>query len=205
MGGHSITRRLTADDRERRHRSKGRGPVVVAQYHFLSEFTVDGDAEHIWSALIDVPTWPSWWSWLKRVDVLRAAATADGVGGIYRNVVRAPAGYGFTYDTEITAVEHLRGIDLDSRGDLVGRGRFGMRPLPDGTIYLAFAWLVGTPKPWMSALAPIGRPMFSWNHDHMMSAFGSGLARVAGGDLRSTRNTTIPPNAPGFQVMPDFD
>lgn len=177
---------------------------MVAQYHFLSEFTVDGDPERIWAALVDVPTWPTWWSWLKRVEVLREPTGEDGVGGVYRNVVRAPAGYGFTYDTELTAVDHMRRIDLDSRGDLVGRGRFGMRQLPDGTNYLGFAWLVGTPKAWMSAVAPIARPMFNWNHDHMMAAFGSGLTRNSGTTLLSTRNTAIPPGAAGFQVMPEF-
>lgn len=177
---------------------------MVAQYHFLSEFSFDRDAERIWNALVDVPAWPTWWSWLKRIEVLREAHGPDGVGSIYRNVIRAPAGYGFTYDTEIVGVDHLRRIDLESRGDLLGRGRFGMHPLPDGSTYLAFAWLVGTPKAWMSALAPIGRPIFSWNHDHLMGAFGAGLARVSGAKLRSTRNTTIAPGSPGFQVMPDL-
>src|SRR3954462_4321078 len=119
---------------------------MVAQYHFLSEFTFRGDPERVWAALDDVPAWPTWWSWLKRVEVVRAALAAGRVGGIYRNTVRAPAGYGLTYDTEITAVDHLRRIDLDSRGDLEGRGRFIMRARPDGTTDLAFHWLVGTPK-----------------------------------------------------------
>jgi hypothetical protein len=61
----------------------------------------------------------------------------------------------------------------------------------DDTTELSFSWLVGTPKRWMSFLAPIARPAFSWNHDHMMSAFGVGSARAAG-----TR-------VPGFQVMPE--
>jgi len=176
---------------------------VVAQYHFVSEFTFDGDAELIWAALNDVATWPSWWSWLKRIERLRDADPLTNVGAIFRNTVRAPAGYGLTYDTEITAIDHLRRIDLDSRGELEGRGRFVMRPQADGTTDLGFHWLVGTPKAWMTLLAPIARPAFSWNHDHMMTAFGTGLARAAGADLRSARNTTVAPGAPGFQVMPD--
>ena len=176
---------------------------MVAQYHFVSEFTFDGDAERIWAALNDVATWPTWWSWLKRIEVVRAADPQTGVGAIFRNTVRAPVGYGLTYDTQITAIDRLRRIDLDSRGDLLGRGRFVMRPQADGTTALGFYWLVGTPKAWMSFLAPIARPAFSWNHDHMMSAFGSGLATMSGAELRSTRNATIAPGTPGFQVMPE--
>lgn len=178
---------------------------MVAQYHFLSEYTFEGGPERIWTALNDVTSWPSWWSWLKRVDVLREPTVAGEPGAIYRNTVRAPAGYGLTYDTEITAIEPMRRIDLDSRGDLLGRGRFLVRPQADDSTYVSFAWLVGTPKAWMSFLAPIARPAFSWNHDQMMTAFGKGLARTAGAGLRSHANTTIAPGTPGFQVMPELD
>jgi hypothetical protein len=82
--------------------------TVVAQYHFLSEFIIEGDPGRIWATLDDVPTWPTWWSWLKRVDVLREAEADTGIGAIYRNTVRAPAGYGLTNDTEITAIDQQR-------------------------------------------------------------------------------------------------
>ncbi|HEX8940403.1 MAG TPA: SRPBCC family protein [Candidatus Limnocylindrales bacterium] len=176
---------------------------MAAQYHFLSEYVIRGDAELVWAALTDVRSWPRWWPWLKRVETLRDASADDGVGAIHRNTVRAPAGYGFVYDTEITSVDHLRRIDVDSRGDIAGRGRFLLQPRSDGTLYLAFAWLVATPKRWMSFLAPIARPAFGWNHDRMMRAFGVGLAAAAGAELVSTRNTAIPPGRPGFQVMPE--
>jgi len=177
---------------------------VSAQYSFLSAFTFLGEPERIWDALVDVGSWPAWWSWLKRIEVLRAATAPDGVGAIYRNTVRAPAGYGLTYDTEVTVVDRLRRLDVDSRGDLLGRGRLLVRP-GDGSTDLGFAWLVATPKPWMSFLAPIARPAFSWNHDRMMGAFGAGLAKAAGAEVTSTRNTTIAPGQPGFQVMPEPD
>lgn len=176
---------------------------MAAQYHFLSEFTLRGDADRIWATLVDVATWPTWWSWLKRIDVLREATSPDGVGAVYRNTIRAPAGYGLVYDTELTAIDRHRSIDVDSRGELVGRGRFFFRPKPDGTVDIAFAWLVATPKRWMSFLAPIARPAFSWNHDQLMTAFGRGLARTTGAELLSVKNGTIAPGQAGFQVMPD--
>jgi hypothetical protein len=80
-----------------------------------------------------------------------------------------------------------------------------MRSRSDGTTYLAFVWLVGTPQRWMSFLAPIARPAFNWNHDQMMTAFGSGLAKTAGANLRSSGNKSIAPGAVGFQVMPELD
>ena len=176
---------------------------MAARYHFVSEFTFRGDADRIWAALVDVATWPSWWSWLKRIDLLREATAPDGVGAVYRNTIRAPAGYGLVYDTELTAIDRQRRIDVDSRGDLLGKGRFFFRSNPDGTVNVAVAWLVATPKRWMTILAPLARPAFSWNHDHLMTAFGRGLARTTGAELLSVRNTTIAPSDPAFQVMPE--
>jgi hypothetical protein len=178
---------------------------VPAQYHFVSEFTFRGDPERLWETLLDIRDWPKWWSWLKRIDVLREAASSDGVGAVYRNVIRAPTGYGLTYDTEVTAIDRLRRIDVDSRGDILGRGRFIVRSRSDGTVDLAFVWLVATPKAWMSFLAPIGRPVFNWNHDKLMTAFGRGLAAATSSELVSVRNSNLAPGRPGFQVMPEGD
>ncbi|MGH2474896.1 MAG: SRPBCC family protein [Candidatus Limnocylindrales bacterium] len=175
---------------------------MPAQYHFLSEYRLRGDPEALWAALADVPGWTAWWSWLKKVELLHPATGPDGLGASYRNTVRAPAGYGFVYTTEVTDVDHLRRIDLLSSGDIAGRGRFLIAPTASEEIDLRFAWLVSTPKPWMTAIAPVARPMFNWNHDRMMRAFGGGVAKAAGLELVSTRNTALPPGSPGFQVMP---
>ena len=175
---------------------------MAAQYHFLSEYTLRGDVEALWAALADVPAWPAWWSWLKKVELLRPATGPDGLGASYRNTVRAPAGYGFVYTTEITDVERLRRIDVLSSGDIAGRGRFLIVPTANGDLDLSFPWLVSTPKRWMTAIAPLARPMFNWNHDRMMSAFGAGIAKAAGLELISTRNSSLRPGSPGFQVMP---
>lgn len=176
---------------------------MAAQYHFLSEYRLAGDPEPIWAALEDVTAWPEWWSWMKRVDVIRAATGPDGLGATYRYTVRAPTGYGFVYETEAVAVERLRRIDIISSGEIVGRGRLGIDPRDGGELDLWFAWLVETPKRWMTALAPIARPMFGWNHDRMMDAFGTGLARRSGARLVSSRNTTVKPGTAGFWVMPE--
>jgi uncharacterized protein YndB with AHSA1/START domain len=176
---------------------------MAAQYHFLSEYRLTGAPESIWAALTDVPSWPGWWSWLKRVDVRREASGEDGLGAIYRNTVRAPTGYGFVYDTEITDIERLRRIDLTSSGDIAGRGRFLLEPTADGALDLSFAWLVETPKRWMTAIAPIARPLFTWNHDRMMGAFGTGLAGAAGVGIQQTRNSSLSPGAQGFWIMPE--
>jgi uncharacterized protein YndB with AHSA1/START domain len=176
---------------------------MTTQYHFVSEYVFRGDPESLWRALGDVEAWPSWWPWLKRVERLRDGIGVEHVGAAYRSTVRAPAGYGFVYSATVVDVERLRRIDLHVAGDIVGRGRFLVGTLPSGELTLSFTWLVSTTKRWMSAVAPMARPMFAWNHDRMMKAFGVGLAEAAGLELRSTRLSALAPGSPGFQVMPD--
>jgi hypothetical protein len=176
---------------------------MPAQYHFLSEYAITSGHEAVWTALVDVGGWTGWWSWLRRLDVIRPPAGPDGVGAIYRNTVKAPSGYGFVYDTEIEAVDHGRRIDVLSSGGISGRGRFLLEPREDGGTNLGFAWLVETPARWMNVLAPIARPAFTWNHDKLMSDFGAGLARATGGSLAFVRNSTRKPGSELFWVMPE--
>jgi hypothetical protein len=35
----------------------------------------------------------------------------------------------------------------------------------------------------MNVLAPVARPLFAWNHDHVMRSGGEGLARLLGARL----------------------
>ncbi len=178
---------------------------MAARYHFISTYTLTSDRAAVWSALVDNEAWPTWWRWLSKIEELRAPSTPDGVGAIYRNHVKAPTGYGFVYDTEIVEVDPLRRIDGRSTGDIDGLGRFLLADAPGGGTDLTFAWLVATPKWWMNLLAPIARPAFTWNHDKLMTDFGIGLARVSGGSVRSSRNETVKPGAPGFHVMPPLE
>jgi hypothetical protein len=175
---------------------------MAARYHFLSEYELTSDRQVVWEALKAVNDWPTWWRWLKRIDVVREATGEDGLGAIYGNHVRAPSGYGFVYTTEIAAVEAPVLIDVISSGDIAGRGRFLLSSTAAGGTELSFAWLVETPKWWMNLLVPIARPAFTWNHDRLMSDFGRGLAKVSGGELTMVRNTALKPGSPGFYEMP---
>jgi hypothetical protein len=176
---------------------------MPARYHFISTFSLTSEIEAVWGTLLSIEAWPTWWKGLRRVDVVRAGSGGGGVGAIYRNHVRAPSGYRFVYDTEVVETERLRRIDVRSSGDIVGRGRFLLAEAPHGGTDVSFAWLVETPKWWMSMLAPIARPAFTWNHDRLMTDFGRGLAATSGGELAAVANRARSPGDPQFHVMPE--
>src|SRR5688572_20400998 len=45
------------------------GWQLMAKYHFVTDFSVTADRERVWDALSDPTGWPSWWRWLKHVEV----------------------------------------------------------------------------------------------------------------------------------------
>lgn len=178
---------------------------MAARYHFLSDFTLTSSREAAWTTLLAVESWPAWWRWLKRTDIIRAATSESGVGGIYRNHIGSPTGYAFDFESEVADADRLRRIDLIMTGEIVGRIRFVLSDAPSGGTHVQYAQLVETPKRWMNLLAPIARPGFTWNHDRLMTDFGKGLARASGGELTSVRNWALKPSAPGFYEMPTFE
>jgi hypothetical protein len=175
---------------------------LAARYHFLSEFTMTSSRDAIWPALTASEDWPSWWRWLKRIDVVRAATSADGVGAVYRNHISSPTGYAFTFESEIAEVDRLSRVDLILTGEIDGRVRYLLSDGPSGGTHISYAQLVETPKWWMNLLAPIARPGFTWNHDKLMTDFGRGLAKASGGELVTVRNWTLKPGSSGFYEMP---
>lgn len=174
--------------------------MKAARYHFVSEYTFQGDRQAIWQTIMDVEHTEQWWKGLKRLDVLRPAASSDGTGLIYRTYVRAPLGYTFDYSSEVVSVDPLRRLDLLASGELVGRGRFLLSDDSDGTLHLTFHWMVETPKVWITLLTPIARPIFIRNHHNMMTSFGTGLAHASGATLLSMRNTALNPAADSDDV-----
>ncbi len=173
-----------------------------AKYHFFTGFQLAGDRDAIWNVLQDVPAWPTWWRWVRRLDTVRAASAPDDVGAAYRNQMGSPLLIGYTYTFTVTGVDRHRRIELDSTGDLQGRGQWDFVTAPDGTIHVSFPWLAETTRWWMNLIAPVGRPMLVWNHDRLMTDFARGWARASGATLLGVRNEVVRPGAPGFYQMP---
>lgn len=173
---------------------------MATRYHFVTEMRLTSSPSSVEHALGDVTAWPTWWKWARAVDHINDVPSGT-VGARYRNKVGTPMLYGFTYETEIVDVSTGR-IRLDSTGDLEGTGLFEYESTESGGVHLRFSWLVQTPKWWMNLVGPVARPVFTWNHDHLMSEFARGLAEASGGELLAVTHTTFKPSDPLFYVLP---
>lgn len=173
----------------------------MARYHFVTAMRVAADRQRLWDLIVEPQIWPSWWRWLRSVELLDSGA-ADHVGARHRYTFGTALPYTLSFETRVVRSRVPAVLEARASGDLDGAGLWQLDQRADDTTTVTYTWLVETTKWWMNALAPLARPAFSWNHDILMRDFATGLAGAAGAELLAVDNQTMPPSAPGFFELP---
>jgi hypothetical protein len=124
------------------------------------------DIGRIWAELSTPDAWPDWWRAVRKVELL-AEGGRDGVGAIRRFTWGTALPYTLSFDMTATRVEPLAVLEGRARGELDGTGRWTLRRDGEGT-HVRYDWQIDITKPWQVALAPLLRPLFSWNHNVVM-------------------------------------
>lgn len=156
-----------------------------ARYSFLTTWAVDARREAVWDAIHATERWPEWWRGVRTAERLESG-DGDGVGSVHRYVWRSllPYDIGFTIRTTRSDPPHR--LEGDADGDLRGTGRWRLWE-SGGATAVTYEWDVETTLAWMNAVAPVGRPVFRWSHDHVMRNGGVGLGRLLGARLLFVR------------------
>lgn len=155
----------------------------MARYDFLTTWAVAAPIEEVWQVIHETEQWPSWWRGVKVAERLRAGDTReDGVGSVHRYVWRSRLPYDIEFRIRTTRVERPHLLEGDADGNLRGTGRWRLWR-GTGATAVTYEWRVETTLAWMNAVAPLGRPVFHWSHDHVMRNGGRGLARRLGAAL----------------------
>ncbi len=146
----------------------------VASYAFLTTWLLRAPRVAVWDAIADAGDWPKWWRGVESVEEL---AGGDGarVGSRHRVRWRSFVPYSVAFDFEVERVELPVLMSGRATGDLEGAGTWRLYE-QDGVTAVTYDWRVRTTQPWMNLIAPLGRPVFEWNHDWVMARGGEGLA-----------------------------
>jgi hypothetical protein len=153
----------------------------MAKYHFVSTWRLQAPVERVWEEISHAERWPDWWKYVVSVDELEPG-TADGVGRRQRLLFRTRLPYTLGFDLRVTRVEAPSVLEAEATGELEGTGRWTLTASDGGTL-VRYNWDVRTTRWWMNLLAPVARPVFTWNHDELMREAGESLARRLGADL----------------------
>lgn len=151
----------------------------AAEYSFVTHWRLRAPVDEVWDAISHSERWPSWWRGLERVEELKPAVEASGVGSLRRYTWKSRLPYRLTFDLRVTRVEPLVLMESEAHGELEGRGlwRFSRE---GGVTVARYDWNVRTRIGWMNGLAPVAKPLFRWNHNVVMRWGGEGLARRLG-------------------------
>ena len=155
----------------------------MPQYSFVSIWEVEAPIETVWTAIEESEKWPSWWKYVAKVVELKKG-DENGVGGVRRYTWASPLPYNLTFNLRVEEVEEPHVIVGIAEGELNGTGRWQLSQ-KGAVTRVQYNWDVSTNKRILNLLAPIARPIFSWNHNKVMEAGGEGLARLLNAKLVS--------------------
>jgi hypothetical protein len=152
----------------------------MADYRFVTTWCLEAPIDRVFDAIDDAARWPEWWRGVTRADMLETGDD-QGVGRLWRFTWRSRLPYDLTFESRVTRREPPHLIEGAARGELNGTGRWR---LFDGRgTAVVYEWDVSTSRAWMNRLAPVARPLFTWNHDAVMRQGAEGLARLLGAPL----------------------
>jgi len=163
----------------------GASPSTRARYALATEWVLTSALEPIFDALATPEAWPTWWPYVASATCI-AAGDAQGIGATWRYTWSSRLPYRLTFDVTTTASQRPYRLEGRALGELSGSGRWRLSRDGDAA-RVRYDWIVATTKGWMTALAPLLAPLFTWNHDQVMAAGGRGLAAHLGVTLLAHR------------------
>jgi uncharacterized protein YndB with AHSA1/START domain len=148
---------------------------MAADYHYISTWQLQAPIERVWAAISHLEQLPAWYPAVQQVQTL-TAGDPDGVGTRVRYVLKGRLPMRLAFEATIARVDPPRELELQAEGDLAGRGRWELEQQGEVTT-VRYLWDVQTTRPWMNLVAPVARPLFTWNSKGVMLQAGQGLAR----------------------------
>ena len=150
----------------------------MADYRYVSTWQLQAPIEQVWAALNDLEHLPTWYSGVQEAREL-TPGDAQGVGRRVRYVIKGRLPLRLAFEATTTRSLPPRDQELRAEGELAGTGRWSLDQ--HGQVTTArYTWDVRTTRPWMNLLAPLARPVFTWNSRGVMLQAGEGLARFLG-------------------------
>ena len=151
-------------------------------YHFVSNWRLQAPIQQVWEEIFHSERWPSWWRHVHRVDQLDPG-DAHGLGRRQHLVFTTRLPYRLSFDLQVRHLQPPIELEAVASGELEGVGRWTLTPDDGGTL-VRYDWDVRTTRWWMNLVAPVARPVFTWNHDALMREAAESLARRLDAELQ---------------------
>lgn len=137
-------------------------------YHFISQWRVEGTVEEVFEILINARDRVRWWPEVF-LDV-REIKPGDeyGVGQVVRLHTRGWLPYTLRWNFRVTESRYPHGFTLQAWGDFVGLGTWSFQQ--DGPwVNITYDWNIRADKPLLRYLSILLKPLFAANHRWAMA------------------------------------
>lgn len=161
----------------------------MADYQFETIWQLRAPLAKVYEVIHDGDNYPLWWKGQEKV-VPVVKGNELGIGAVKRFTTRGLLPYSLTFSSRVTVVEPMQRIEGTAFGELDGHGTWLLSE-SNGITTVKYIWVVRTTTFFMNLLAPLLRPLFSWNHHAVMDWGAEGLAKHLNCELVSKSNTDI--------------
>ena len=137
------------------------------EYHFITQWRVQGTCEEVSQILGDAPSLVRWWPSVYLEVQELAQGQPNGVGREISLFTKGWLPYTLRWQFAVTEVNYPYGFTLVAHGDFVGRGIWTLAQ--DGEwVDITYDWKIEAEKPILKYLSFVMKPIFSANHHWAM-------------------------------------
>ena len=155
----------------------------MAEFRFVTVWRIEAPLPRVCDAVSQCLLWPQWWKGVEKVEEFDPGNKA-GVGSLRRFTWRGRIPYRLSFDVLVTRIVPLTLLEGRASGEVEGVGRWQFSD-DGGVTVVRYEWTVRTNRWWMNIVAPIARPLFTWNHHQVMRQGAEGMARLLNARLLS--------------------
>jgi hypothetical protein len=142
--------------------------MATNEYHFLTNWRVEGTIDEVADILRMATDLPRWWpSVYLHVGEIEPG-DSEGVGKVVSLHTKGWLPYTLRWQFRVTESNYPYGFSLEAWGDLVGFGVWTLAQEGEGT-RVVYDWRIRADKPLLSTLSFLLKPVFSANHHWAMA------------------------------------
>ncbi|HLJ48342.1 MAG TPA: hypothetical protein VKU01_20145 [Bryobacteraceae bacterium] len=150
--------------------------MTANDYHFVTQWRVEGTVEEISAVLEDALSLTRWWPTVYLAVREMEPPQADGTGRLIELHTKGWLPYTLKWRFRITETRHPYGFSLRAWGDFDGNGSWTF--VQDGRFTnITYDWRIKAEKPLLRYLSFIFKPIFSANHRWAMAQGETSLKR----------------------------
>ena len=167
--------------------------MPVNEYHFVTNWRVEGTVEQVSDILGDPLDLPRWWPSVYLAVREMEPGGVNGVGRVVELHTKGWLPYTLRWSFRVTESRRPLGFSLAAWGDFDGAGVWNFEQ--DGRfVKITYDWKIRADKPLLRYLSFLLKPVFSANHRWAMArgeeSLRSELGRRAGAGQQSAAQTS---------------